>query len=169
MGMFKMNEEQKRLFDILKPLQREISLNSIAGMNDIDSYKASSGKAKKENTMRASVSEILTNPNVTAFLDSMKSMAVNDAIMTRAEMLEQLTKLAKLSGEELEKGVGALTELKGGFDVKMKAMDMISKIEGFEAATKYDHTSSDGSMSPDKEMTDEDFKDKLDALGFDLG
>lgn len=154
--MFKMTKEQKALFDKLKPLQREIALNSLSGMNDIDSYKNSKGKAKAENTMRASVSEILTNPNVTAFLDSVKASAVNSAIMTREEMLESLTKLAILSEGEIKSGVGAMAELKGGFDVKMKAMDMISKLQGYESANKIDLSSSDGSMSPTKNMSDEE-------------
>ena len=85
---FKMNEEQQGLFENLTPLQKEIALNSISGMNDIDCYKNSNGKAKTENTMRASVSEILINPNVKAFINSMAEHIVNPAIMSRNEMLE---------------------------------------------------------------------------------
>lgn len=156
MVAFKMTKEQKVLFDNLKPLQKEIALNSISGMNDIDSYKASKGKAVKENTMRASVSEILTNPNVTAFIASIKATAVNDAIMSREKMLETLSKLAELSQEQLQVGVESLAELKGGYDVKMKAMDMISKLQGYESASKIDLSSSDGSMSPVRNMSDEE-------------
>lgn len=151
-----MNNEQKALFDALAPLCQKTCLNSLSGMSNIDAYEEAGGKGKTKAIREASASRMLSNVKSKAFLDSMKAVVINDAIMTRTEMLEQLTKLAKLSGEELAKDVGALTELKGGFDVKMKAMDMISKIEGFEAATKYDHTSSDGSMSPGKNLSDEE-------------
>jgi len=157
--MFEMNDEQKALFDVLTTLQQEIALSSLSGMNDINSYKASSGKASTVKAMEASVSQILGNHKVARFLDSMKAVVVNDAIMTRVEMLESLTKLATLSGEDLERGVGSITGLKGGFDVKMKAMDMISKLEGWESASKHDHTSSDGSMSPNGRKLDDFYSD----------
>ena len=57
--MFEMNEDQTKLFEALTPLQKEVSLNSISGMNNIDAYKASRGRAKNENTMGATVSELL--------------------------------------------------------------------------------------------------------------
>ncbi|PHR55989.1 MAG: hypothetical protein COA43_14830 [Robiginitomaculum sp.] len=99
--MFKMSDEQKKLFDVLTSLQREISLNSISGMNDIDAYKASKGKAKKANTMQASVSEILINPNVKLFIDSMNEEAVSNAVMSRQEMMEELTLIARTNSNDL--------------------------------------------------------------------
>lgn len=99
--MFEMNEEQQRLFEMLTPLQKEVSLNSIAGMTDIDAYKASRGKAKTLNTMRASVSEILINPNVVAFKRSMTEHIVNPAIMSRNEMMERLSGLARTNMSDL--------------------------------------------------------------------
>lgn len=135
--MFEMSKEQKALFDKLTTLQQEISLNSISGMNDIDSYKNSSGKAVNENTMRASVSEILTNPNVIAFKDSMKAEVVNSAIMSRERMMEIQTAIADMSAEDLTKmGVGFLTEMKPGFDVKLKAMKQLAELAGYEAPKK---------------------------------
>lgn len=99
--MFEMNEEQTALFEKLTPLQKEIVLNSISGMNDIDSYKASRGKAKTLKTMEASVSEILSNPKVVAFKKSMANHIVNPAIMSRDEMLERLSALARTSMADL--------------------------------------------------------------------
>ena len=99
--MFEMNENQKALFAALTPLQKEISLNNSAGMNDIDAYKNSKGKAKKETTMRASVSEILINPNVRAFIDSMASHIVNPAIMSRDEMMKELSLVARTNSSDL--------------------------------------------------------------------
>lgn len=124
--MFEMSEEQAALFEKLTPLQKEIALNSISGMNDIDSYKASSGKAKSENTMKASASQILTNLNVKAFIKSMANHIVNPAIMGRNEMLERLSGLARTNmsdliewrtelslgdeGEQIEQSIWAIKE-----------------------------------------------------------
>lgn len=93
--MFEMNEEQEALFEKLTALQKEIALNNISGMNNIDSYKKSSGKAKSENTMKASVSQILTNLNVKNFIKSMANHIVNPAVMSRQEMTERLSIIAR--------------------------------------------------------------------------
>lgn len=98
---FKMNKEQQELFDQLTPLQQEVSVNSISGMNDIDAYKASRGKAKTIKSMEASVSEILSNPKVARFVSSMKGEAVNAAVMSRQEMLERLSGLARTNMSDL--------------------------------------------------------------------
>lgn len=98
---FKMTEEQKALFDKLTALQQQIALNSISGMSDIDSYKNSSGKAKTIKAMEASVSQILSNHKVVAFLDAMKEVAVNNAIMSREEMMERLSNIGRVSINDL--------------------------------------------------------------------
>jgi phage terminase small subunit len=139
---FKMSKEQKRLFDALTTLQQEVCLNSLSGMNDSDSYRNSSGKAISEDTMRVVVSKMLTNANVIAFMDSMKETKVSSAIMSRERMMELLTKisdidalaLAQLSPEEL-------TEVKGGFDVKLKAMKQLSELAGYDAPKQLEVTS----------------------------
>jgi phage terminase small subunit len=99
--MFEMNEEQAALFNALTPLQKEVSLNSISGMNDIDAYKASKGKAKTLKTMEACVSELLSNPKVKAFIKSMASHIVNPAVMSRQEMIERLSGLARTNMSDL--------------------------------------------------------------------
>ncbi len=99
--MFEMNEEQTALFEKLTPLQKEISLNSISGMNNIDAYKASKGKAKTEKAMESSVSQILSNHKVAAFIKSMANHIVNPAIMTRNEMMERLSGLARTNMSDL--------------------------------------------------------------------
>lgn len=93
--MFEMNEEQKSLFAKLTALQKEIALNSISGLNDIDSYKKSSGKAKTEKAMSVSVAQILGNHSVKAFINSMANHVVNPAVMSRQEMLEKLSLIAR--------------------------------------------------------------------------
>lgn len=99
--MFEMNEEQSALFEKLTPLQKEIALNSISGMNDIDSYKASSGKAKTLRAMETSVNQIMSNREVKAFIKSMANHIVNPAIMSRNEMMERLSGIARTNMSDL--------------------------------------------------------------------
>lgn len=101
--MFEMNDNQKALFDTLTSLQKEISLNSISGMNDIDAYKASKGKAKTIKAMEASVSQILSNLKVKDFIDSMANQVVNPAIMSRDEMMQELTLISRTNANDLIK------------------------------------------------------------------
>lgn len=98
---FKMDDNQKKLFELLKPLQKEIALNSISGMNDIDAYKASKGKSKTIKSMEASVSQILSNLKVRAFIESMANNIVNSAIMSRDEMMEELSLVARTNSNDL--------------------------------------------------------------------
>lgn len=99
--MFEMNDNQKTLFDALTSLQKEIALNSISGMNDIDAYKKSKGKAKTVKAMEASVSQILGNVKVKAFIDSMANHIVNPFIMSRDEMMQELTLVARTNSNDL--------------------------------------------------------------------
>jgi phage terminase small subunit len=99
--MFEMNENQNKLFNNLTPLQKEVSLNSISGMSNIDSYKNSNGKAKTLQAMEAGVSNILSNAKVKAFIKSMSDHIVNPAIMSRDEMLKELTLIARTNSNDL--------------------------------------------------------------------
>lgn len=193
--MYEMNDNQKALFNALTPLQKEISLNSISGMNDIDAYKNSKGKAKTVKTMEATVSQLLSNPKVKAFIDSMANHIVNPAIMSRDEMMKELTLVARTNSndliewgyrdvEEINKDSGkteivqqsywtlrssdeinpehmnAIEEVSVGKEglkfkrtSKLAAMKQLAELAGYEAPTKTDLTSSDGSMTP-RQMSD---------------
>lgn len=109
-----MTPEQKTLFDDLTSLQQQIALNSLSGMSNIDSYKNSKGKAKTQEAQEAGASEILNNPKVKLFLDAMKEEAVNNAIMSRQEMMERLTSLSRVSMNDLiDWGVYSTTDAEG--------------------------------------------------------
>lgn len=111
---FKMTPEQKALFDDLTTLQQQIALNSLSGMSNIDSYRNSKGKAKTDLAMEASCSQILNNLKVVKFLDTMKEVAVNNAIMSREEMMERLTSLSRTSMNDLvDWSVHSVTDAKG--------------------------------------------------------
>lgn len=132
---FEMNEEQQALFDKLTLLQQEIALNHLSGMNGIDSYMAAkSGKAKTKSSMENAASHALNHKNTKAFLESMKRGIVSDSIMSRVRMMEIQTKLSEFKESELNGlTLTQLTELKGAFDVKLKAMKQLAELAGYEA------------------------------------
>lgn len=107
---FEMSEEQQKLFDVLTPLQGEIAINSIRGMNDIDAYKHSRGKCKTVSSMESTVSQILSNPKVAAFIEVMKKAAVSGAVMSRQEMLERLSTLSRVNMSDLVEWQTALVD-----------------------------------------------------------
>lgn len=199
--MFEMNDNQKTLFDALTPLQKEISLNSISGMNDIDAYKKSKGKAKKIKAMEASVSQILGNLKVKDFIYSMANQVVNPAIMSRDEMMQELTLVSRTNANDLikwgyrnvkvvnrESGeeevvkqsywtarsvdeinpehMSAIEEVsisKDGLKFKrtskLSAMKQLAELAGYNAASKHDHSSTDGTMSPTGKSLDDFYAD----------
>lgn len=91
----KLTKEQLDMFSALTKLQKGIALNSMEGMEPIDAYRAAGGKAKTDNAASVSVSQILNNLNVKAFMDSFNEAMISDAIMTRTEMLERLTAISR--------------------------------------------------------------------------
>lgn len=129
-----MNEDQKALFDDLAPLAQKVCINIIAGMSNIDAYIEAGGKGSTKEAKESSVSKMLSNDKAVLFLDSMKAEVVNEAIMSRERMMEIQTAIANMSDTDLaQMGVGFLTEMKPGFDVKLKAMKQLAELAGYEA------------------------------------
>jgi phage terminase small subunit len=96
-----LNEKQRSLFDSMTKLQQKFSLGIVKGLSQIDAYRQAGGKAKTNDTARACASEILTKPNVKAFIDEIGSAAITDAVMTRQEALERLSVMARASIHEM--------------------------------------------------------------------
>lgn len=154
---FKMTDEQKGLLDVLTPLQQKVCINIVSGMSNIDAFMSANKKVKNKATGEANVSRMLSDAKVKAFIDSMKAAAVSSAVMSRERMLELQSQIADIDSARVAKmSLEELTELKGALEIKLKAMNQLADLAGYKAAQKYDHQSSDGSMSPSAvELTDE--------------
>lgn len=96
-----MNDYQKELFDKLTPLQQKVCTNVLSGMSNIDAYIAAGGKGKDKPAQEASASRMLSDVKCKAFLDEMKQEAVKGAVMSRQEMLERLSNLARVNMSDL--------------------------------------------------------------------
>jgi len=101
MNNFEMTEEQKELFDKLTPLKQGVAINVISGMKPSEAHREAGGECKNESNRRKLASEILTHPDVKAFLDCIGYQAVNEAVMSRQEMLEELSLLSRTNQNDL--------------------------------------------------------------------
>ncbi|CNB72558.1 terminase small subunit [Yersinia similis] len=89
-----LTEEQKALFDALTQLQRRFVTALLEGTNQTEAYRRAGGKAKGDGE-RSKASQLVTNSNVQAFLQSVQHETVNEAIMTYTEAMERLTLMGR--------------------------------------------------------------------------
>ena len=175
-----MTPDQQDLFDKLTQLQQRVATGVLAGMTQIAAYFNAGGSAKSDSSAAATASEILTNPNVKAFMDAMKKQAVSNAMMEREEAIRILSALGRgrltdivkfrtacvgkdpITGEDAHQTVWTIdedlqendpdkliiiSELEvGKFGPKIKqhskigAIQLLAKMQGWEAAQKVDAT-----------------------------
>lgn len=153
-----MTDEQKAMFDDLTPLQQKVAISVISGMSNIDAYYAGGGKAKNKAAAEAVVSRMLSNAKVKSFIDSMKEVAVNSAVMSRQEMMETLTRFSRvnlplnklgfleldsLSSDQLE-ALEQVQITEDGVKVKnyskLASMKQLAELAGYNEAQKIEHT-----------------------------
>lgn len=91
-----LTKEQKALFDALTTLQKKVVTHLLNGANQTEAYRKAGGRAKGDGE-RSKANQIVTNRNVQAFLKSVQYEAINEAIMTRTEALERLSKMGRTS------------------------------------------------------------------------
>ena len=96
-----MTPEQKFLFDQLTQLQQRVATNVLSGMTQRQAYYAAGRNAKNDESADATVSALLSNTKVKAFMDAMKEQAVSEAVMGRQEALEKLSLLARTDLKDL--------------------------------------------------------------------
>lgn len=114
-----MTPEQEELFDELTQLQQRVAINVLAGMSQRQAYYEAGGTATNDNSADATVSELLSNLKVKAFMDAMKEEAISKAVMSRQEAMERLSALARTSLSDLvEFGTYELGEDENGNPIK---------------------------------------------------
>lgn len=91
-----LTEEQKALFDALTRLQKKFVTCLLNGDRQADAYRNAGGKAKGDG-VHSKAAVMVRNGNVQAFLKSVQYEAINEAIMTRTEALERLSKMGRTS------------------------------------------------------------------------
>ena len=99
-----LSDEQVSAFHALTRLQQGVALGVLEGLSQREAYRRAGGKAKSDRTADACVSEILTNPNVDSFVKMFRSEQVKQlasSIMSREEMLERLTAMARTNIDDV--------------------------------------------------------------------
>ncbi len=93
--MAKMTKEEK-LSKQLTALQRKFVLNIVSsGMSHRQAYIKAGGRAKIKVTQDSSASTMFSNVKVKAFHDYLVKQTISDAIMTRTEILENLSDIGR--------------------------------------------------------------------------
>lgn len=82
--------EQQALADKLTNLQRGVVLGVVAGKTQRQAYYDAGGRAKTDLSADATVSELLSNPNVKAFYDAMMGEVAKTASITLETILQEL-------------------------------------------------------------------------------
>ena len=155
-----MTDKQKELFEDLTSLQQKVAINVISGMNPSEAHREAGGVCKNEENRRTLASQILANTCVKMFLDSFSYQFVNEAIMSRESMMETLSAIGCIDSSEFSlMNSERLAELKDGINAKLKAMKQLAEMAGYNAASKHDHVSSDGSMTPKGRNLDDFYAD----------
>lgn len=134
--MSKLTKEQKELFEKLTKLQKGVALATLEGKSPAEAHKLAGGKCNNESQRKDLGCQILLNPSVREFIDSVRSPieqeAAQKAIATFEEKLALLWQGANLSmvpsGDD------------GKIDVRsmVAAVSEMNKMQGDHAAQRVD-------------------------------
>jgi phage terminase small subunit len=105
MDVSKLTPEQEILFSKLTRLQKGVATYTLKGKKPAQAHKLAGGSCKNEENRHKLASEILTNPDVKAFMDSMEKSIIEeaktDAVMSREEILERLSLMGRTSTSDV--------------------------------------------------------------------
>ena len=143
--MDKMTDEQKERFNKLTKLQKGILTNTLAGMSPSDAHREAGGKCKNEENRRILANEILSNPYVRSLLEELKQSSVNDAIMSRQEMMETLTRLSRVNLPINSSGV---------LDISQASSEQLEAIQQFQMSDTGIKISNYSKLAAMKQLSD---------------
>ncbi len=146
-----MTPELKALYSKLTRLQKDIVGGVLDGMTYEQAYKDAGRIAASPASARSTVSEILANPNVRAYMDAVDEASITSTVMSKREALEGLSTIArtKISDlvefrtAEIETPEGPVKQsvwsLKDDVDLNSDQMALISELtagkDGFKFKT----------------------------------
>lgn len=145
----KLTPEQQELADKLTNLQRGVVLGVVAGKSQRQAYRDAGGRAKTDLSADATVSELLSNPNVRAFYNSLIANVAEKAIWTREDSLRTLAEIAS-GGDE-----------NGKTSDRVAAVKELNAMGGWNSPQKLELTGANG--GPVRMRTLNDFYDKEDG------
>lgn len=147
---YELSDEQKELYNACTKLQQRVVIFITQGnMSQRKAYYAAGGTAKSDEAADVCVSVLLSNIKVKAFYDSLTVAKISNAVMSRDEMREELSKIArwdlpsllkldKDATEEFNQKEQSDDRLKLRMQTQTKAMQQLSKLDGYDSATQYE-------------------------------
>jgi phage terminase small subunit len=118
----------------LTNLQRKFVIHLVKpGTSQRKAYLMAGGKAKTENSQDSTSAEIMSNPKVRSFYDSLIQSSASSAILTREQALLILTRNASQAEEHRD---------------QHQAIKQLSSMEGWDAPKKTELTGKDGGPIP---------------------
>lgn len=94
----KLTAEQLDLLASMTPLQRKFAIEMTKGpKNNRQAYLDAGGKCKDPGSQDAQASRMLRIPKIRKFLNLINETAASEAVMSKAEALERLTRTAKVT------------------------------------------------------------------------
>jgi phage terminase small subunit len=134
--------KQQELFDELTILQKKTAIGVLGGLSNVKAYRQAGGKSKTVESAYASVSEILRNPKVKAFMESVMQDQVNATIMERDEALKRLTRVGRFTVEEKDLDEVASRDESDILKVKLsssaESIKQIRAMQGWDLARKHE-------------------------------
>lgn len=124
--------EQQELADKLTNLQRGVVLGVVAGKSQRQAYRDAGGKAKNDASADAVVSEMLSDPKVSAFYNSLIAQVAAKAIWTRQDSERVLAEIAMGQDEN------------GKTSDRVAAVKELNAMGGWNSPQKHEHTGKDG-------------------------
>lgn len=129
----------------------------IEGLEPSAAYRASKYKSDvmSPNVIAVQAQKLLNKPHISLTIENGKKAQINKAILTRDEALEILTIDAR------EKTLDPPD--------RHRAIKHVVDMQGWNAAKEYDFKSTDGTMSPTRQLSDEEIKEQMEARGLKVG
>ena len=160
-----LTQEQEKAYNKLTSLQQRVIYYILReNKSDYAAYRAAGGRAKSESSARATVSELLVNPKVKAFMDSVNKGRMKGAIATREEILEKLTGIIRVEQKkESNDPFEDLGTYRHSHDVQLKAVKQFVDMTGMNAPQEIKSTVNQINYDSD------DYKQAQDILESELG
>ena len=132
-----MTDEQIRMYNALTTLQQNVAIMKINMplSSDYEVYKLGGGGATNETSARTCASELLSNPKVVEFLNSFAVEKVELAVMSRDEIIKDLSFIAGADISDVaEFSDRECVDLEDGMQVwqstvRVKSMDELTKLQ----------------------------------------
>lgn len=120
---------------MLTSKQEKFIRNIVKGLSQIEAYKdAYNAKGMSDNAISREASLLMKNPKISQRHKELGAKTLGESIMTAQERLEFLSKIVR--EEEKEKtitivdGEEAIIERPADLNTKMKAVDLMNKMQG---------------------------------------